>query len=85
MGPEIKIALQTVFDYAYEATEWIVIKKELLKTLKPSDRTSFSKVHPKTRKQRTNQFELEIIAAWKEMGGNDLIFNKRNVQRKKTN
>lgn len=65
-------AIETVISYAGDVTDWLVIKKEVLKRLKSSDRKVFSTRHPKSKKHTLNDFELEVIRVWKELTGNTL-------------
>jgi hypothetical protein len=40
---------------------WVELKKVLLVTLSPQDRSNFSTRDPKTKKQRLNKFEANLI------------------------
>lgn len=71
---QVQAALEEVFAYASYATEWIVVKKELLKCLPSGLRTLFSLRDPITKKQRINNFELTLIKHWHDLGGNELLF-----------
>lgn len=64
-----------VSSYVGDAVDWIVIKKELLKTLSPTDRMYFSTRDPMTKKQRMNEFEKVVAERWYQKTGNRLIFN----------
>jgi 8-oxo-dGTP pyrophosphatase MutT (NUDIX family) len=69
-----KEALLEVFKYARNVDDWIVVKKELLKTLSSDDRTVFSTRDPVTKKQSMNEFECELGALWSGMTGRALVF-----------
>ncbi len=66
-------ALDEVFIYAHDVDEWIVIKKELLKLLHPTDRKLFSTRDPITKKQCANEFERVLAERWSGMTGRDVI------------
>jgi hypothetical protein len=57
-------AIDYVHSYAPDITEWIVLKKELLKTLSSEERSLFSIRDPITKKQRTNELEKLIAKLW---------------------
>ncbi len=66
-------AIDTVFSYTGSITDWIVIKKELLKTLTSADRMYFSTRDPVTKAQRLNDFEKIVIERWQQKTGIRLI------------
>lgn len=73
MIPEkVEQKLLEVFAYANEVEDWITVKKELVRHLPSPLRSLFSRRHPITKVQQTNEFELEIIKRWSELGGKDL-------------
>jgi hypothetical protein len=55
----------------YEGCDWLLIKKYLLRYLRPEDRKSFSTRDPKTKKHIINSFEEDLI---------ELYYNKFNVK-----
>lgn len=67
-------ALAFVHSYAGHVDDWIVIKKELLKALRPEDRTLFSTRDPVTKRQRTNDMERQLAQRWAEMTGREVLF-----------
>ena len=69
-------ALAFVHSYAGHVDDWLVIKKELLKSLHPDDRTMFSTRDPVTKKQRTNDFERHVAERWSEMTGRPVVFTR---------
>jgi hypothetical protein len=72
MSPEeIKIrnerilqAIEHVFSYAPHIDDWIIVKKELMKCLSPSEKILLSTRHPITKKQRTNDLERLLAKFW---------------------
>jgi hypothetical protein len=77
MDDEIKNALFFIFSYAPGITEWMALKKELLKNLPAEKRKLFSTRDPKTKIQSTNSLEKSIIAVWKEITGKDLYLDRK--------
>jgi len=75
MNPKILEALKVVHRYAEHIDVWVVIKKELLKNLHPSDRKLFSTRDPITKRQNMNDFERDVIKIWEEMTGRPVIFS----------
>lgn len=67
-------AINNVFSYIGDVDDWLVIKKELLKTLSAADRMYFSTRDPITKKQRTNTFEKIVMEKWFVMTGVRPIF-----------
>lgn len=71
---EVLSVLQEIFLYKKDVDSWIVLKKELLKHLRPGLRTLFSTRDPYTKVQRINAFERKLMEAWSEHSGHELIF-----------
>jgi hypothetical protein len=69
-------ALNFVYSYASHIDDWLTIKKELLKTLPSHERTAFSSRDPITKKQRTNDFELQLAKRWSDLSGRTVIISK---------
>ena len=60
--------------------DWLIVKKELVKQL-PSDlRSMFSKRHPISKKQMTNDFEREVAARWSELTNATVIFTNEHEE-----
>jgi len=57
-------AIDYIHSYAPNIKEWIILKKELLKTLTSDERTLFSVRDPITKKQRTNDLERLLAKLW---------------------
>lgn len=57
-------AISFVSSYVGNTNDWVVIKKELLKSLPSQDRMYFSTRDPKTKKQSMNSFEEIIAEKW---------------------
>jgi len=66
-------ALNFVYSYASHVDDWLTIKKELLKALPSDERTAFSTRDPITKKQRTNDFELQLVKRWSDLTGHEVI------------
>lgn len=81
MNENIKKALDYIFSYASDVDDWMTIKKEFLKVLPPRDRIVFSTRDPKTKKQRTNDFERELAAIWSQMTGRRVVFRDDETKR----
>ena len=69
----INDAMHAVFKYASNIDDWLTIKKEMLKFLNSNARMLFSKRHPLTKKQRTNNFERTLATKWGKMTGRPVI------------
>lgn len=67
-------AIREVYAYAGHVDEWLVIKKELLKSLPAEERKSFSTRDPLTKQQKANSFEHEVADIWQELTGRPVIF-----------
>lgn len=70
--PKLKEAIDFVIDYAGDASDWVSVKKEILKTLPWQLRTNFSTRDRKTYVQSMNDFEKMVAAYWKEKTGVEL-------------
>ena len=68
-------ALQYVHAYAGHVDDWLIVKKELLKTLPMKHRLLFSIRDRKTGKQVTNDFERKLAARWSELTGRRTILS----------
>lgn len=69
-------ALLDVFSYAPNVDDWLTVKKELLKTIKPSLRVLFSTRHPLTKKQTTNEFEKLLAKKWSNLTKRETTFEE---------
>jgi hypothetical protein len=58
-----------VYSYAKEETDWVRIKNEILCYASEDERCLFSRRHPVTKKQRTNDFERKLMKLWTILGG----------------
>ena len=74
-------AINFVHSYVGDTTDWIVIKKELLKVLTAHDRMYFSTRDPITKEQSMNTFEKIVADKWYEMTGNRPILIGRNEKK----
>lgn len=66
-------AMTEVHSYAGHVDDWIVIKKELLKSLSSEFRSLMSTRDPITKEQRANDFELRLAERWEGMTGRKVI------------
>lgn len=74
--------INDVFSYVGNTNDWMIIKKELLKSLPPADRIYFSTRDPITKKQTINKFEEIVIEKWYIMTGNRPILIDHNEKRR---
>jgi gamma-glutamyl phosphate reductase len=70
---QVQAALEEVYGYASDIGDWIVVKKELLKAIPSNLRTLFSLRDPVSKRQRTNDFERELMRRWRDLGGRELL------------
>lgn len=78
---QVTSALQFIHSYAPNIDEWILLKKELLKTLPVEIRKKFSTRDPKTKKHSINQFEQSIIDEWNKLTEKLIVFNIDEYQK----
>jgi len=71
-------AISIVSSYVGLTNNWMIIKKELLKTLSPQDRMYFSTRDPVTKKQTMNTFEKIVAEKWRDKTGIYPILIDRN-------
>lgn len=71
-------AVTFVAGYAGSVTDWVTIKKELLKTLSPTDRRYFTTRDPVTKRHSINEFEKVVMEKWYQITGVRPIFMDRN-------
>ncbi|NBP03958.1 MAG: hypothetical protein EBU90_28445 [Proteobacteria bacterium] len=71
-------AISIVSSYVGPTNNWMIIKKELLKTLSPQDRMYFSTRDPVTKKQTMNTFEKIVAEKWRDKTGIYPILIDRN-------
>lgn len=75
VGQQFADALTFIHGYAPDIDEWGTLKRELLKTLPPAARGSFSLRHPITKKHQTNDFERGLAARWSRLTGRPMLFS----------
>lgn len=68
-------SLNFVARYAGNVSDWIIVKKELLKSLPPQYRKRFSTRDPVTKKQSMNDFEISLAKKWESITGKKLILS----------
>lgn len=69
-------AMQMVSTYASGTDDWLVIKRELLVLLPVEERQRFSRRHPITKQQTTNEYEDILIDIWFELTGVRLMIHE---------
>jgi hypothetical protein len=69
---EIEDKMLEVVSYTEDIDDWVTIKKEIVKHIRWQLRTLFSRRHPITKQQQTNDFEIEVMKRWVELGGREL-------------
>jgi len=77
MDPKVEDAVKFVYAYAPNIKEWKVLKKELLKSLSPDLRKSFSTRDNRTKKMNFNDFEKTIVEYWQKLSGDQLYLEKQ--------
>lgn len=65
LNQEIKDLLEEI-NQAYKDTDWLVVKKYLLKSINPEKRKLFSKRNYLTKKHSINDYENKIISFYEE-------------------
>jgi len=75
-------AIDDVSSFVGDCDDWVTIKKEIMKLLPSKMRSSFSRRHPITKEQQTNNFELELINYYKDITGIDLVIRSLKERRK---
>lgn len=76
---EIKLACDEVMKFAGDTTDWVAVKREVLKILFPFFRRYFSTRDPKTKKHSLNEFEHKVIDYWKQSTGHSLVIQSAIV------
>ncbi len=79
---EVREAARFVSGYAASSNDWIVVKKEILKNLRPEFRKLFGLRDPITKKQRINDFDIQVAALWKSITGVGLILTQDGTSTK---
>ena len=77
LSPDILNRLQEAAILHPDETDWLVVKKFLLISLKPIDRALFSFRDPSTKKHHPfNQCERSIRVEWERLTGNLLVLSE---------
>jgi hypothetical protein len=61
--------LEYVLSYVGSCNEWTRIRKEIIKSFKPSDRKLFQRRHETTRKVQLNSFDRALMRWWEGQTG----------------
>jgi hypothetical protein len=75
-------AIDHIFTYASHIDDWIVIKKELMKCLSPSEKILLSTRHPITKKQRTNDLERLLAKFWSSKTKRPVVMPDEHIEEK---
>ena len=70
---EILAATRFVAGYAVDTPDWITVKKEILKSIRPVLRMSFTTYNPQAGESILNDFEESLIQYWEKLTGYKLI------------
>jgi len=62
-----------VAGYAVDTPDWITVKKEILKSIRPALRMSFTTYNPQAGESILNDFEESLIQYWEKLTGYKLI------------
>ena len=81
MDQKIDEAVKFIHSYAPHITEWVTLKKELLKLLPADKRKLFSTRDPITKKINFNEFEQTIIEQWKVIAGKELYLSRYETKK----
>ena len=73
MPERITAQLKEVASYVGDCDDWVTIKKEVMRGIPSALRKNFSTRHPKTKEQRLNPFEIELIESYESMTGVRLV------------
>lgn len=63
-----------------DTDDWLTLKRALVNVLPPAVRGKFSRRHPITKKQMTNDFEREVAARWSELTGRPVVFTNEHEE-----
>jgi hypothetical protein len=80
LDEKLETALASLREYV-ETDDWLVLKKALVLISPPSMRGKFSRRHPISKKQMTNDFEREIAARWSELTGRPVVFTNEHEEK----
>lgn len=68
----VRNAINVVYSYAGPMSDWTDIKREVVKNTPSKFRSLFSLRNPVTKKQRINNFELEVIKLWSQIASTNV-------------
>jgi hypothetical protein len=80
--PRINVALLTFYSYASHVNQWLTVKKNILLMLPSVLRSRFSRRDEKTKLQRPNALEYELMQRWANMTGRDVLFSNDGIEGK---
>lgn len=75
----VRDALAMIATYASDTDDWLMIKRELLVLLPVHERELFSRRHPVTKQQTTNDYEDILIDIWFGLTGTRLTIHGRQA------
>jgi len=61
---------------AYEGTDWLVVKKYIVRYARSENRKNFSTRHLKTKKHTINEFEKKLIDIYKQKYNIKLVLDE---------
>jgi len=73
----VRDAMAMVATYAADTDDWLMVKRELLVLLPVCERELFSRRHPVTKRQTTNDYEDILIDVWFELTGMRLMIHEQ--------
>lgn len=76
---EISQALKDVHNIIGNESDWIIIKKQMLRTLPPQVRKFFSTRDPVTKQQSMNEFDVQIAKLWSSMTKKPVVFKDETI------
>jgi hypothetical protein len=79
LDDKIEEHLSTLAKYV-DTDDWLVLKRALVNVCPPALRGKFSRRHPITKKQMTNDYERAIAARWTELTGRSVVFTNEHEE-----
>jgi hypothetical protein len=75
MSKSVIKKLEFIATYANDVTDWVTIKKELIRQIPVNERKMFSKRDSKTKQLCLNDFERQLLRQWKKLTGAELFID----------
>lgn len=80
----VKDELEAIAGYAAGINDWLKLKKEILKSLKPRYRRLFSSHDPVTKKQTINEFDVAVARYWENLTKTELVLVQDGTEKRIT-